>query len=497
MHRKFMVLVAAVGLVLSGCTVTGTVSCVQGSDGVVTCKATPDASPSTSAPTATPTPSASVTPTSTPTSQPPSTTPQPTSSPTVSATPSPTGTPTSTATPTGSLSNLARIPWEGGADYWKKFPKADAAGWDDPSFFPIVVWYGSPGSDAQLKYDKALGINTYAQGNPSSPSSLIKANGMFTLFGPSDAPAGWSQQVGTLLDDEVDGRYDTASGLSHMRSLASQYDVSKTGGFTYANWTSGIITYDRSMKFSTDYYNTANVNSVDQYFYAVPHCDWGANQLRWRTPQGQTPINTTNCRTASSYGKIMSLQQEVNAARNVQAPLWALPTVISTGGSTGGYKQLTPEQTKAQVWASIIHEARGIVWFSQSPDQQNINDCISGDAFADARVRNTACLKDQVAAAGVVNNQIKALAPVLNTQSYKWDFGAGIDSMLKVKDGYAYVFAMTDDGKTGSRTFTLPQGVNGSTVEVLNEGRTLSVQGGKFTDTFSNEYTHHVYKVSL
>jgi hypothetical protein len=402
-----------------------------------------------------------------------------------------------TSQPTGTLSNLARIPWDGGPNYWKKFPKADAAGWDDPSFLPIVVWYGSPGSDAQLKYDKALGINTYAQGNPGSGSAAIAANGMFTLFKPNDAPADWAQQVGNLLDDEVDGRYDTATGLSHMRSLATQYDPAKTGRFTYANWTSGILTYDRSMKFSTDYYNTVNVNSVDQYFYAVPQCDWGDNQLRWRTPVGMNPINSTNCRTASSYGKIMQLQQEVNAARGVQAPLWALPTVISTGGDAGAYVQLKPEQTKAQVWASIIHEARGIVWFSQSPDQQNINDCISGDAFQDARLKNTPCLIQQVKAAGEVNAQIKALAPVINTQSYVWDFGAGIDSMLKTYNGSAYIFAMTDDGGTGSRTFTLPSGITGSTVEVVNENRTIAVQGGKFTDSFPNEYTNHVYKITL
>ena len=100
-----------------------------------------------------------------------------------------------------------------------------------------MVWYGSPGSDAQLKYDKALGINTYAQGNPATPSAGITSNGMFTLFSPSDAPADWASQVGTLLDDEVDGRFDTASGLAHMRSLAAQSDPAKTGRFTYANWT--------------------------------------------------------------------------------------------------------------------------------------------------------------------------------------------------------------------------------------------------------------------
>ncbi|MFJ4262739.1 hypothetical protein ACIPYU_09860 [Paenarthrobacter nicotinovorans] len=360
-----------------------------------------------------------------------------------------------------------------------------------------MVWYGSPGSDAQLKYDKALGINTYAQGNPATPSAGITANGMFTLFSPTDAPAGWASQVGTLLDDEVDGRFDTASGLAHMRSLAAQSDPATTGRFTYANWTSGILTYDRSMQFSVDYYNTANVNSVDQYFYAVPQCDWGDNQLRWRTPAGQNPIVTANCRTASSYGKIISLQNEVNAARGVQAPIWALPTVVSTGGSTGGYRQLTPEQTKAQVWASIIHEARGIVWFSQSPDQQNINDCISGDAFADARLKGTPCLKDQVAAVGVVNNQIKELAPVINTQSYVWNFGQGIDSMLKVKDGSAYVFAMGKDGATGSKTFTLPAGITGTQVDVVGENRSIPVQGGKFTDSFANEYTHHIYKITI
>jgi hypothetical protein len=408
--------------------------------------------------------------------------------------PDPTAAPVEAA---DALHELPRIPWEGGPAYWRQFAKATAAGWSDPSFFPIAIWYGSPGSDAQLAYDKSLGINTYVQGNPDASSAAISAHGMFTLFATKDAPAGWDRQVGSVLDDEVDGRYDPVAGLAHMKQLAAQHDPAATGRFTYANWTSGIITYDVPMQLSMDYFSTANVNSVDQYFYAVPQCDWGDGTLRWRTPKEQNPIAPVNCRTASSYGKIMQLQQEINAARGVQAPLWALPTVISTGGSTGGYKQLGPEQVQAQVWASIIHEARGIVWFSQSPDQQNVNDCISGDAFQDARIHSAACLKDQVAAAGVVNHAITSLAPVINTQSYVWDFGEGTDTVLKAKDGSAYIFAMTDDGLTGSRTFTLPGGITGSTVEVLGENRSIHIQGGKFTDAFPNEYTHHVYRIAL
>ncbi|UXM89868.1 hypothetical protein [Paenarthrobacter sp. JL.01a] len=406
--------------------------------------------------------------------------------------------PTATSVePAAALHELPRIPWEGGTAYWRQFSKAFAAGWSDPSFFPIAIWYGSPGSDEQLKYDKALGINTYVQGNPDASSAAISAHGMFTLYTPTDAPSNWDRQVGSVLDDEVDGRYEPVAGLAHMKQLAAQHDPAQTGRFTYANWTSGILTYDVPMQFSTDYYSTANVNSVDQYFYSVPQCDWGEGTLRWRTPNGQNPITASNCRTASSYGKIMQLQQEINATRGVQAPLWALPTVVSTGGSTRGYKQLGPEQVKAQVWASVIHEARGIVWFSQSPDQQEVNDCITGDAFQDARKHSADCLKDQVAAVGVVNHAIAALAPVLNTQSYVWDFGEGTDTMLKAKDGSAYVFAMTDDGATGSRTFTLPGGITASTVEVLDENRSIPIQGGKFTDDFPNEYTHHVYRIAL
>jgi len=85
---------------------------------------------------------------------------------------------------------------------------------------------------------------------------------------------------------------------------------------------------------------------------------------------------------------------------------------------------------------------------------------------------------------------------VLNTQSSAWTFGDGLQTALKVRDGYAYVFAMTDGG-SGSRSLALPPGVRGKTVEVVGENRTLPVADGKFTDTFANEDTHHVYRLII
>ena len=38
---------------------------------------------------------------------------------------------------------LPRIAWEGGPAYWDRFPITKAAGWSNPSFFPVVIWYDS------------------------------------------------------------------------------------------------------------------------------------------------------------------------------------------------------------------------------------------------------------------------------------------------------------------------------------------------------------------
>ena len=65
-------------------------------------------------------------------------------------------------------------------------------------------------------------------------------------------------------------------------------------------------------------------------------------------------------------------------------------------------------------------------------------------------------------------------------------------------DGSAYIFAMVDGSSIpGNRTFTLPAGIKGSTVEVVGEDRLVPVSGGEFSDGFGAESTYHVYKISL
>jgi hypothetical protein len=135
------------------------------------------------------------------------------------------------------------------------------------------------------------------------------------------------------------------------------------------------------------------------------------------------------------------------------------------------------------VWNAIIHGAAGISYF-----QHNNN----GTCGTYSILQCGAALTQKITA---IDAQVQSLAPVINTQSYKWNFGPGLDTSLKVSGGSAYIFAMTD-GSTGSKTFTLPKGVNGP-VQVVGENRTITPSSGTFTDSFAAEYTHHIYRIPL
>ena len=410
-------------------------------------------------------------------------------------TPTPTTTPTPTPTtpPSTSVLDLPRIPWEGGSAYWKQFRAADAAGWDNPSFFPIVVWYNGVSSDAEAKYDKSLGINTYIGMWEGTDYSLFKDNGIYWIGDKlnstfTDASTNW---VGNFLDDEVDGRFTPAEGRAHLQALKDE--VAGNGRFNYANFTQIVMSTDGSQADHQAYVNNyTDAVSVDMYWYTIPFCDWQP----YRGDSYLDPINKGNCRTASSYGKTMDMLRKQDATDGKLQPLWQFVENINGGPGEGPFvANITGGQLKGAVMNSVINEARGIVYFNQSLS----GTCQGGSIFRQSQVTSNFCGASQVAAAKAVNNQIQALAPIVNTQSYRYSFGAGLNTMLKTYNGSAYVFAMIDGSSTpGDRTFTLPAGVRGASVEVVGESRTLPVgPNGTFRDAFANEYSYHIYRIVL
>ncbi len=448
----------------------------------------------------TPTPTATGTPTATPTTAPPTTPPVTTPPPTtVPPTPSPTGT-----TGPNPLSGLPLIAWEGGPAYWAQFPKAVAAGWTSPNFFPIVGFWESFSSDTEVKYDKAHGINTYLEGYPNyADYAFLKNNNMFWI---SDAPnstfpsltasaADSSQWPGVVLGDEPDGAHGSAAAdLAYVQGVEAANP--ENGRWRMWNFTQ-ISVGDYGSANNTTYTQMLNSYrgpvSTDTYWYTIPTCGPGNSSYDFMIIG---PVDAAHCRTSSSYGDTMKSLRQRDAADGVLRPVWQFIENLNGGPGEGPFvRNITPAELKGAAMDSIINEARGIQWFNTS-----LTGPCSQSVVLRATEYGAACAQANMDAMGAVNLQIQRLAPVINTQSYQWSFGPRLDTMLKWYQGSAYVFAMINgaaDSVAGGRTFTLPPGLAGATsVQVVDEGRSIPVVGGQFSDTFAAESTYHIYKVT-
>lgn len=381
------------------------------------------------------------------------------------------------ADPVASL-DLPRVAWAGGPAYYAPFSKAVASGWTDPSFFPIAVFQGKPQDAGSLK---SIGINTFMGAeHDGSTMASITATGMSVLAQQewTDAEVGDDPRVvGWNISDECEMGYSgcgeqEADQLAKQEEYVSMARTREDGRFLQANFGNGVLGTFWSPNTMADHVSLVDVTSVDKYAYTSPHVR-GLMIASPHWPSGRSPDS------AQAYGWLQD-RMETFSSPPGSKPNWvfvetAMPYLTEAGASV-----IKPYEIQGAVWSSIIHGSAGITYFQHS------NDSTCG---------NYSLVTCEAARSAVaeVNGQVKALASVLNTQSFDWSFGAGLSTSLKVKDGYAYVFAMTDGG-SGARTFSLPAGVRANTVDVVDESRSLSVSNGVFTDTFDRESSHHIYR---
>lgn len=418
------------------------------------------------------------------------TSPAPTSEPTATPTaePSPTATPTDVPRPqptTGGpdVLDLPTEAWWGGPEYYAAWDKAARAGWTDESFFPIAVFFGKPAHARQLA---EIGVNTYMGAeHDGSPVSQITgagvsllAQGEWTSAEVGDDP----RVVGWHVSDECDmggSGCDSAEGqygsLRIQQGYVADLRAKNDGRFLQANFGNGVLGSYWSNETMDDHLALVDMSSVDKYAYTSPHVqDLFRGSPSW--PDGRDPAS------AGAYGwqqdRMETFMSPVAAKPNWIFVETARPFLIEDGATT-----ISVDQIRGAVWNGIIHGAAGISYFQHNND---------GRCGTYSLLECGQALRDGV---GAINAQVQEFAPVINTPSYEWSFGAGLETALKAHDGSAYVFAMTD-GTSGTRTFTLPSGL-GATVEVVGEDREIPVVDGVFTDAFAAESTVHIYKVAI
>lgn len=325
---------------------------------------------------------------------------------------------------TADLSSLSRIPWEGGSSYWTttngaQFAKADAAGWDESTFFPIVSFSNAFVNTSELEWDRSHGINVYQGLNIWSPyRELENYDDMFyigdsytNVFSGETMPDDFAPWVGRAVLDEVDGIYESGTeGLAATDTMTNGYRAYNDGRFVQANYSQrSLETYFQP--YGEQYINHSGVDSVsmDMYWYTMRNDTFG---LRTYVSDVNGP---TNYRRASSYGAMVDGMRQLDATDNELKPKWMVVEMLSGSPSEEFVRYIDPAELKGAAINSIIHEARGIVWFNHvASTGYGI-----GNVLRAAQAEGTAFAGySQVEAMGEVNAQIKSLAPVINTQSY-------------------------------------------------------------------------------
>jgi hypothetical protein len=383
----------------------------------------------------------------------------------------------------GAGNGLARVPWEGGPAYWEKFPAAVAAGWTDPSFYPLGVWFEAVDNWSRLK---DVGINLYVGANHSSVDiqafkDLGGDEGVFFIMNDewSTADYGGNSKlvVGGLASDEIDMLSDNP--VPEQRASVEGFRSRNDGRFVYANYGKGALGTFWNAESMPALVQMVDVASDDLYFFTDPN-------LPGEAPNSPAWPQDARVRQAASYGWTMERMKGFLLASELH-PTWNFVEYSypwSEPEPADGSKSMTADKLGGAVWASIIHEARGVVLFNhafggaQCGGQHTILDCSPE-------------MRDRLK---TLFGNVRSVAPVLNSQSYVWDAAAGVDTMLKEHGGAFYLFAQLGHaGTTGSNTLSLPGGHSGK-VEVLFEGRSLEAVAGKLTDTFPDTNVAHVYK---
>jgi hypothetical protein len=149
-------------------------------------------------------------------------------------------------------------------------------------------------------------------------------------------------------------------------------------------------------------------------------------------------------------------------------------------------KCATPAQVKAEVWMSLVHGSRGIVYFAHQ----------FAPTFCEWALLEE---PEMLAAVTAINRQVTALAPVLNGPTVRdaatvetADAEVPVDVMVKRHEGATYVFAVGMRNAPTRATFSVA-GLGGArTAEVLGEGREVPVVEGQFRDDF-DAYGVHLY----
>jgi len=351
-----------------------------------------------------------------------------------------------------------------------------------PDYFPISVWCQDPKNAQKFK---DAGINLFIalwQGPTEEQLAALKAAGMPVICDQNQVALKHKDDkiiVGWMHGDEPDNAQELPGKKGYgppilPQKIVSAYEKIKTAdpsrpvmlnlgqGVAWDNWYGRGVRTNKPEDYA-EYVKGGDIVSFD--IYPAVHDKKEVAGNLWFVAQG-----------------VDRLRQWSNDQRIV----WNCIECTRIGNIA---RKPTPHEVRAEVWMSLIHGSRGLIYFVHQFKPKFIEAGLLADP-------------EMTLAVTALNKQIQELAPVLNSPTLKdaatvksSAADCPVDILAKGLAGATYLFAVAMRNTDTQASFTL-SGVKGKAkVEVLGEARSLEAPGGEFSDTFKG-YDVHLYKVT-
>jgi hypothetical protein len=358
---------------------------------------------------------------------------------------------------------------------WKNGPPTDE------SFFPVAVRLQDP---RNAKRYKELGINTYVglwKGPTEQQLSTLRDAGLYVVCSQNEVGRKNRDSktiIAWMHGDEPDNAQSLPGGKGYGPPILPSKIISDYERIKNVDPARPVL-LNLGQGVAYDNYIGRGVrrNKPEDYPEYVKGCDIASFDIY--------PANHDKPEVAGKLWFVPRGVDRLHAAGGGKKVVWNCIecTPIGEGG-----KRPTPAQVRTEVWMSLIHGSRGLIYFCH--------------VFRPKFIEAGPLADDEMAEAmTAINRQIHELAPVLNAPTVAdgatvstGNAAAPVDILVKRRDGATYVFAVAMRDAAARAAFTVA-GIKGKTaVEVIGESRRLEAVDGRFEDDFAG-YAVHLYRI--
>lgn len=379
---------------------------------------------------------------------------------------------------------LLVVPWGG---LWAGIDALPYARWkngppSDPNYFPIAVWSQSPKNAERYK---AAGINVYVglwRGPTTNQLADLQKAGMPVIC--SQNAHGLENKdnpiiVGWMHGDEPDNAQSLGRGKGYGPPILPETIVRNYEKMRAADPSRPVL-LNLGQGVAYDNYIGRGVrrNHMEDYPEYVKGCDIASFDIY--------PVVHEKPEVAGKLEFVARGVERLRQWTRGEKVVWNCIECTHIGNPE---KKATPQQVRSEVWMSLIHGSRGLIYFVHQFQPTE---------------REAALLDDpeMLAAVTAINRQIRTLAPVLNSrtladavtvQSSRAD--VPIAHLVKRHNGATYLFAAAMRNESTRATFKIHASSKAPTAQVLEESRSIPIRNGEFADDFQ-PYEVHLYQLS-